>query len=338
MEFDGDGIMFITNEEKNNLITKCRILSAIIIIVFALLSMSACEKSDITNSEESSNIIESNSVTTDLSGEYSQLLAEGTDAQQNHYMLVGNITENHNGLTAEMGVIKNGQWLVPMTSSIPFIGDNGQLIDGLGGVDTSLSLYQIQVGGLFKYVGSGVFFYNNTFYNSENNLSFTTNSYACNYSYPNYEDENVKDTGEHIVMIRDDAKSPFVVYALDTLTMQAKELSFLTNLEDNSWDLHICPFSEGLFAVIGSWGDAGNDYSPAVASYNGFYDLNGNRVIDLSSYKIHRLYETNAYIPENHPVFVNGNANLVVINEAGSLFTLTIDKAGSVVSERRGLS
>lgn len=59
-------------------------------------------------------------------------------------------------------------------------------------------------------------------------------------------------------------------------------------------------------------------------SYDGFYDINGNLVIDLSEY---------AGLIKNNPCFSNGECTLIAENENGTEFVAVIDLNGNFVSE-----
>ena len=66
-------------------------------------------------------------------------------------------------------------------------------------------------------------------------------------------------------------------------------------------------------------------YSEGVFfSYDGFYDVSENKVIDLSEY---------AGLITNQPYFANGQCKLVAVNENGTEFAATIDLNGNFISE-----
>ena len=60
---------------------------------------------------------------------------------------------------------------------------------------------------------------------------------------------------------------------------------------------------------------------------SGFYDVNGNLVIDFS--KFEDKYDIKTY-PER---FIDGKTSFIVINASGKEFEITIDKQGNVLSE-----
>lgn len=80
-------------------------------------------------------------------------------------------------------------------------------------------------------------------------------------------------------------------------------------------------YSEGLFYACTD-----------KAARPGFYDIEGNMVIDLSSYNMGRIpYSSEMGV--NAPYFENGQATILFANNAGSVFQATIDKTGAFVGE-----
>mgnify|MGYP005811367007 FL=1 len=68
------------------------------------------------------------------------------------------------------------------------------------------------------------------------------------------------------------------------------------------------------------------------AASPGFYDIEGNMVIDLSSYNMGRIpYSSEMGV--NAPYFENGQATILFANNAGSVFEAVIDKTGAFVGE-----
>ena len=80
-------------------------------------------------------------------------------------------------------------------------------------------------------------------------------------------------------------------------------------------------YSEGLFYACTD-----------KAARPGFYDIEGNMVIDLSSYNMGRIpYSSEMGV--NAPYFENGQATILFANNAGSVFEAVIDKTGAFVGE-----
>lgn len=79
-------------------------------------------------------------------------------------------------------------------------------------------------------------------------------------------------------------------------------------------------YSEGLLFAYSE------QYKP------GFYDINGNQIINLSDYDMRSVsYQSNLGI--NVPYFENGQATILFTNNAGSIFQAAIDQTGAFVGE-----
>ncbi|WP_304433064.1 hypothetical protein [Acutalibacter muris] len=80
-------------------------------------------------------------------------------------------------------------------------------------------------------------------------------------------------------------------------------------------------YSEGLFYACSE-----------ERSNPGFYDIEGNLVIDLHEYNMGRIFYSSSQ-EVNAPCFENGQATILFQNNAGSVFKGIIDKTGAFVSE-----
>lgn len=79
-------------------------------------------------------------------------------------------------------------------------------------------------------------------------------------------------------------------------------------------------YAEGLF------------YANTAKSKPGFFDIEGNLVIDLSKYEMARIpYSIEMGV--NAPYFENGQATILIANNADSVFSAIIDKTGELVGE-----
>ena len=79
-------------------------------------------------------------------------------------------------------------------------------------------------------------------------------------------------------------------------------------------------YSEGLF------------YACSEDSDPGFFDIEGNMVIDLSEYDVARIpYSSEMGV--NAPYFENGQATLLISNNADSVFRAVIDNTGALQGE-----
>lgn len=297
---------------------------ALIMSVCMLLSLCACgsnnEESTIKNdAKEINNSLNSseNPITTttakpeeQLSKTCDMLLCSGYNGND-YYELVANQIDRYPDSTFEIGVLKNNEWLVPLSPENPFINDNGWWVG---------AEYQNEPGE-FKYMGKGCFYYMHErgypeiVYNPETKISFEvqgleqqsvhrpTDGYTKNYTKlmsDNYE----------ILAWSSGGKRAFTYFNL--LTGETKEIpiTFYT-----TWPM-VARISEGVFLARvdkATWG---------------FYDINGNCVIDLSQYSF--VLEI-----ENINIFKNGTYTFKVRNSSNIYFHITIDKTGKVLSQEK---
>ncbi len=284
-------------------------------------------KDEMTNNGE---VVTENS-TPRLSDECEFLLASGYDADGNFYELVANESEDYSGTIIEIGVIKNDNWSIPLTTDSPFHGDNNLLI-----INESIEYVQSAGYQAFYYVGAGCFclldlpsrgYTVRVIWNGNNSKSFVnerctihlTNEYDGNRDFGDYINYEVAiEDNDGIVMVRKD----YMLQYLDTNTMQLTEI-----FSDNNVG-NVNPYSEGLFASYKAYFYNDN-------SKNGFYNIKGERVIDLSKYSICNpdedfIWETE-YDEAGALVFVNGYCYLDIRNDQGTEYRIVIDKTGNVV-------
>ena len=93
-------------------------------------------KSDTTQDIDDSAVSEE--IETKLSDSCDKILASGYDANSNYYELVANEKEDYTGTKIEMGIIKNNEWVIPLTSNSPFISESGLLIGARGVFEGSI--------------------------------------------------------------------------------------------------------------------------------------------------------------------------------------------------------
>lgn len=316
------------------------VITVVLSLVFVLMVCSCSSKSTNDYSSDSDWVAEQNENNMDeqqLSDECDKVLAEGYDQKNNHYQLVANETEDYDGTQITMGVIKNNKWLVEMTEDFPFINEQGLIYDGPSGNFTgSIFDYENYTYKSFDYIGNGCFAYNSDgsiIYNSENGKYYAyyeedKGLIHFDPRYITYNGEN--DNGEKTIILSYftedispyDAK--FVTLNLDTMKTNVIPINSGAEKENDS---RAFAYSEGLFIIYKkldeNWG--------SQADYAGFYDLKGNKVIDLSKYKITTPPEGQPIEEENYFHFVDGKATLVVINDQQHKFKITIDKKGDVL-------
>ena len=108
---------------------------------------------------------------------------------------------------------------------------------------------------------------------------------------------------------------------LNALNTKGEITEFTCEFVPNKPGHNFPVYSEGLFYACTD-----------KAASPGFYDIEGNMVIDLSSYNMGRIpYSSEMGV--NAPYFENGQATILFANNAGSVFQATIDKTGAFVGE-----
>lgn len=287
------------------------------------------------------------------------VLASGTENNGNTYELVATQEETYNDVVVKIGVIKNNEWLVPLTTDSPFINEDGSITyykheDGSGRYYQTKNLDDLETDKVFiqiesfSFVGNGCFFgysedlsrrifvnyplyeiiYNaeldkacktQAYYNSSGGGLSYANAFCVKTSEKEYINSN------KIVFhnySEDYYHNDFDVNILNTDTMTVNTIIDKTITKE--WvgsDSIIGPLSDGLFAV-------GNNYD-----ITGFYDEEGNNVIDMSEYDvdIHKCADDNG----EYPYFKNGQFKFVTKNEAESKYQVVIDKTGKVLSSTK---
>lgn len=271
------------------------------------------------------------------------ILCCGTDAAGNVYELVANQTETSLEYKIEVGVIKNNEWLWPLSTDFPFLGEEGlfHVSAPMGGESGSnLDEYGKIVSSIF-FIDSGAFLmdsyntrtatgwdtYDHTkiIFSCETQKSYTVDCEESSFLY-RY-DEACFSNGEVISygqIVTDNGK--LLIYSepeesdihsmdiedhiydwflLNTKTLEIEPIA--TNLAG------LCPesvLSEGLI----------------FASDQCFYDTNLQKKIDLSAYNIDMWYAGSIF-------FENGECEFTAENDLGTEFLITIDKSGKVLSE-----
>ena len=328
-----------------------RILVIILSLLFTTVLFSACHNEQTIVEEPDTSITQEQEVAneslTKLSDNYT-ILASGSEENGDTYELVGTQSETYNSVQIEIGVIKNNEWLVPLSSDNPFIGDNGLLfsVHPLRSTGMQLNLNNVQdyKGVHFSYLGNGCFieyyhYYDNSkpSYN-EDNVEANSNGVVYNSENENYfiMDENnylrfppLDSCGDYLVLCNHDM--PYSYDYLSTLNLQTMEVTELSFSKSQKYRL-ASPNSENLFLVQNIETDvASNDFE--------FYDMEGNKVIDLSEYNIinaYSLYEPyneSSYYTGNILYFENGKCEFETSNDAGTKYLLTIDKNGNLLNE-----
>lgn len=304
-------------------------------LVFVLFTATGCNnskkddnKADIHNGEsnysekaisgtEITTLSESTDVPTtvyDISNDYEVVLASGSDNEGNYYMLVGNETEDFEGVKVKVGVIKNDEWLMKPTSDMPFIKDSGEFLNG-GGLEKATSDILFVGNECFRYRCKSkeileVYYNVNTkkYYKNNGGYYSILEWKECLYDGAKYERQCVVDHEEKIFIPVAYYEKCVKYNILDTKTMTING----ENSADIYFDRHgtIYPISEDMFAVA--------THNDKVT----FYNSDGSLAIDLSEYK------TNG---DQRFIFEEGLCTFRIKNNNGTEYDITINKNGDVV-------
>lgn len=249
-----------------------------------------------------------------LSAGCDKVLADGYDAQNNFYELVANQIEDYSGIRVEMGILKNNQWLVKLSNGFPF--------------EYQHSIYD-QTKADFYYVGNGCFVYgSSTLYNCNTNTFYRTNEDEFLKVLSFQKSVNNND-GKVLIRSNDWDNDVMNIYVLDTNTMQ-KEYVMKLGVRNgfSTRTFYIYPLSDDLFAII--------EQVPRNSEINGFYNLSGEKVIDLSQFDLYDAYSwfrssDAGYKPSL--MFENGKCSFDTVNPSGTLFTITVNTKGDVINQ-----
>lgn len=277
-----------------------------------------------------------------LSSTCDVVLAEGKDFNGDYYELVGTQEATATSVATKVGVIRNNEWLVPLSAEHPFIDkEKGSLRD----IDRYryswyYSLEDAKNSGLF--IGNGCFYFSGCIYNSttqkyylqkldENNaLHFVDSPF---FYTENEETLKSFDGSTSMLMTwgddllsmyswnqfpRDSIKGHSTEYPFKLINLSTMEVTEINvNIPGFFWIRLVGPLSEGLFCVE-------EHDSLNSSEYFCFRDITGKMVIDLSKYSVD--------VENSEMIFVNGKCTFVAFN-AGKYFKVTIDKTGKVLSE-----
>lgn len=295
-----------------------------IILCFILLMMTSCKPNTNLSIHKEKDIAETNEKTLNattttttivtttteppmLSDDCDLVLAKGEDENGNYYELVANQIDGYPDSTFEFGVIKNNIWLVEMSSTCPFIDEHGWWKGLNKEHETNMTSEED-----FEYIGSSLFLYKNSIlYNPETNVSFEN---LCNRDYTEiqnynefvgFESYHEEGTANHYVYFKH----------FNTQTGESKEIKGY--FKDTHRPEKLNDISDGLFYA----------YSSSVfGSYNGFFDLKGNMVLDLSEYSITDYHNYK---------FENGEYTITCTNNSDVEYNITFNTSGKVINTEK---
>lgn len=234
-----------------------------------------------------------------LSASCNYILGQATDSKGNLLELVANDGQGYDEKRT-IGLIKNNEWLVKMTSDSPF--------------------KSIDVNGTYKLVKDNCFLYYNP-YNFDNSSTLWNFENGKTYKMESTKEDKWGRLDEKIAIISEIDRSTLSDYLIVEI-LNTDTMTIINELDQNCFT-SVGEFSEDLFFSIGYFDDKDGDGEKDKIS--GYRDINGNLVIDLSRYNFN-------YASDTQP-FSDGKATFKTRNEYGKKFKITIDKPGNVLSE-----
>ena len=314
-----------------------------------VLSLSACgEKNNTTNTKNDDNsevLSENTSSTADNyevseepqevvipnNGEWDEILCSGDG-----YHLVKKEVDAYDGYKFTLGVVDdNGNWVREMTDTGKFVKEVRFRAEG--------DSQTLRDSSCYMYLGEGVFLASPgvSVYTKDEEYRVgpwdnivSNNGYSSNPKVSIWEcliwnvidDIQVEFKASKISTFQDgyalfcseDWLGSGVLSTINTSGEITKlDCQYLPNKPGHKFTV----YSEGLF------------YSCSTGRSNpGFYNIDGEMVIDLSQYNVGRIpYSTNMGV--NAPYFENGQATILFSNNAESVFRAVIDKTGAFVGE-----
>lgn len=270
------------------------------------------------------------------------ILSSGFDKSGNYYELVANQEESARGFSITMGIIKNNEWILPLTADFPFIGADGLIhveVDLAGHSGTTLSSYGKIAKHIFFIDTGGFLFEETKAVDSLARYARTSIVYNCDtMQYVRldqgkgataYENRLVYDAQEaefqsgkitsfgvihtdqgQMVYIEVNDTAPYANdYTFNSFLFNINTLKMLPITKDLK-SFPIGPLSEGLI----------------MFSDLCFYNLSGEPVIDLSDFNI-------SADKDRH--FSYGIYEFEAKNAAGSTFLVAINTNGDIVKEEK---
>lgn len=217
------------------------------------------------------------------------------------YSLVAKQVESVTDIVEYVGVLdENYNWVVPLSENTP-LNPNGGMVD-VGGYIHFDSICS-HLANVIYYSGDGIFTYAERTYGGYYRGSML-NLKDGTWFDPGFYNSNSLIFNNGILITAD----------CDRFGEKHEYIKIISSLGDiKATDIYcrnalfIGQYSEGMFFA-----------------YDGFYDINENKVIDLSEY---------AGLIINNPKFVDGKCELIAENANGTKYKAVIDVNGSFISE-----
>lgn len=265
------------------------------------------------------------------------ILATGYDNDGTCYQLVGEDYESYDKSIIRFGVIKNNQWLVEMTSDVPFLDEynciygsqslhNDYILEGYGTLKNATSDSKSDFYNRFGYIGNGCFYLlgverdtsgyyieNNlstiVFWNTEKNNSKIVNNITMS-DMENYVQDNeivISELVDYDFRLSNDAFALLDIKLLNPKTFETKKIFSQKLTIENNMSNSIHQISDGLFYANGS-----------------FYNADGSKAFDLAIKNIHEIGHFN-----------DGKCEIITQIDTGTKYIVTIDKTGKVISDEK---
>jgi len=263
-----------------------------------------------------------------LSDDCDFILSSGTDTSGNFYELVANQTESATGFRIEVGVIKNNEWIYPLSPDFPFLNSKG--LFPVENDSLSLSNPNRVINNIY-FVDNGGFMLESTrsyprtvrYFFDCDSLQMISDEFTgqrnllyrySNTKYKNYGDYGVETFGK----IYTDNGRLCIVDWFDSRSSRYGYVIEILDLNEQSWTTIASEVDSHAYSALSE----GLMFS---SDDNAFYDTNWNKVIDLSEYNID-YFDSRLY-------FTDGTCTFVAKNDIGTKFDVTIDKSGNIISE-----
>lgn len=268
------------------------------------------------------------------------VLCTGIDDFGNEYELVANQEEDSSGYEITVGVIKNNEWVYPMSADFPFLGEKGLFYlstDSEPGSDLSRASY---IADAIHYINPNIFvmdsckfstfadkkFDRKIFFNCDTLKSLTVD--LKEYTVTEHSGKEYSSAARDYIYVD---KIP----ADNGKVLLYKEISGTHSgwLEDQVFDwclldlqtLEIETFKSGVSGIRPRSYLAEGLF---FATDQCFYDANGKKILDLTEYMIDMYADGDIH-------FENGTCTFKAENSLGTEFMITIDKTGKVLSEEK---
>lgn len=261
-------------------------------------------------------------------GEWDEILCSGDG-----YHLVKKEIDVYDGYKFMLGVVNGeGEWVQKLTDTGTFVDEVRFRAEG--------SSETLRDSSCYMYLGEGVFLASPGVSVYTKDEEYRVGPWENSVSYsPTGRAEvsiwecliwNVTDNSQaeikaskisvfqdgYLLFCKEDEMGKGSLNAMNTKGEIVKlECEYLPNKPRHNFPV----YSEGLFQAN------------TEKSKPGFFDIDGNLVIDLSEYDIGGPYSDEMGV--NAPYFENGQATILISNNAGSVFRAIIDKTGVLIGE-----